>query len=390
MIHKKISYGKQFINKKDISYVAKALSSELISQGSHIKKFESQLINILGCKNAISCNSGTSAIYLALQSINLNKDDTVIMPAINFIASYNLCKLLNAKIFLADVDPLTGQMTPDTFYQCIKLNKIKKIKAIVTMYLGGHPENIEKFYNIKKKFSCYLIEDACHALGSIYYFNKKLYNVGSASHSDLCTFSLHPLKTITTGEGGVVTTNNKYLARKIYLLRSHGIEKKKDYWKYNIKLSGFNFRLSDINAALGISQLKKIRKFVHRRNIIADFYYRSFKSLEKYINIPTYNRHNFSSWHLFLVHLDFDKIGSTKDKFIKFMIKNKIYVQFHYIPIFYFRDIYKKDKNYKKIFPGSVSYYKTAVSLPIYYNLSSNDQNYIVKIIKKFIYSLLK
>lgn len=390
MIHKKISYGKQFISKEDIYHVGKALNSELISQGTLVKKFESQLINFLGCKHALSCNSGTSAIYLALLSINLSTKDIVVMPAVNFIASYNLCKLLNAKIFLADVDPLTGQMTPETFYRCIKFNKIKKIKVIITMYLGGHPENIDKFYDIKKKFSCYLIEDACHALGSKYFYKNKLYNVGSAIHSDLCTFSLHPVKTITTGEGGVVTTNNKYLAKKIYFLRSHGIEKKKKYWNYNVRLSGFNFRLSDINSALGISQLKKIKKFLQYRNMVANAYYKLFKPLEKYLKIPNYNQDNYSAWHLFLVHLNFDKIGSTKDKFINFMIKNKIYVQFHYIPIFYFKDVYKRNKNYQKNFSGSISYYKSAISLPIYYNLSFSDKNYVVKIIKKFIYSSLK
>ena len=131
------------------------------------------------------------------------------MPAINFIAVYNMAKLMNAKIFLADVDSLTGQMTPKTLLKCIKNNKLKKIKAIVTMYLGGYPENVIEFYKIKKRFNCYLIEDACHAFGARYFYNKKYLPVGCCKHADISTFSLHPVKSITTGEGGIITTNNK-------------------------------------------------------------------------------------------------------------------------------------------------------------------------------------
>ena len=178
------------------------------------------------------------------------------MPAINFVAIYNLCKLIGAKIFLADVSPDTGQMTPGSLLNCIKKNKIKKIKAIVTMYLGGYPQNVNEFYKIKKIYKCYLIEDACHALGAKYKVGKDVFNIGSCAHSDFCVFSLHPVKTITSGEGGLVTTNNQSFSKKIKLLRSHGIIKS-SHWKYDIKFPALNYRLSDINCALSLSQLKK-------------------------------------------------------------------------------------------------------------------------------------
>ena len=196
---KTIPYGRQYIDNQDIRLVSKALKEDLITTGKYVKKFENKISKFLKVKYAASCNSGTAALHLALMAIGLEKDDVVIMPAINFIAVYNMGRLMNAKIFLADVDPLTGQMTPGTLLECIKNNKLKKIKAIVTMYLGGYPENVIEFYNIKKKFKCYLIEDSCHALGSKYLFNKKFLPIGSCKHSDISTFSLHPVKKITSG-----------------------------------------------------------------------------------------------------------------------------------------------------------------------------------------------
>jgi dTDP-4-amino-4,6-dideoxygalactose transaminase len=258
-----IPYGRQYIDSQDIRLVSKALREDLITTGRYVKKFENKISKFLKVKYATSCNSGTSALHLALLAINLKEKDVIIMPAINFIAVYNMARLINAKIFLADVDPLTGQMTPETLLKCIKNNKLKRIKAIVTMYLGGYPENVIEFYNIKKKYKCFLIEDACHAFGAKYKFkNKKIY-IGSCEHSDIATFSLHPVKTLTAGEGGIVTTNNKIIANKVLLLRSHRIERKKNkHWDYKIQDFGFNYRLSDINSALGLSQLNKVNKFI--------------------------------------------------------------------------------------------------------------------------------
>jgi len=182
---KTIPYGRQCIDSSDIRIVSKALKEDLITTGRYVKKFENKISKFLKVKYTVSCNSGTSALHLALMAIGLGRDDVVIMPAINFIAVYNMARLMNAKIFLADVNPLTGQMTPETLLQCIKNNRLKKIKAIITMYLGGYPENVIKFYNIKKKFNCYLIEDACHALGAKYLFNKNLLSIGSCKHSDI-------------------------------------------------------------------------------------------------------------------------------------------------------------------------------------------------------------
>jgi dTDP-4-amino-4,6-dideoxygalactose transaminase len=380
---KTIPYGRQYIDSNDIRIVSKALKADLITTGRYVKKFEHEISDFLKVKYTASCNSGTSALHLALMAISLEKDDVVIMPAINFIAAYNMARLMNAKIFLADVNALTGQMTPQTLLECIKNNKLKKIKAIVTMYLGGYPENAIEFYKIKKKFNCYLIEDACHALGAKYFHNKKYLSIGCCKHSDISTFSLHPVKTITSGEGGLVTTNNKFFYRKILSLRSHGIDKDKNFhWKYNLSESGFNYRLSDINCALGLEQLKKIDKFINYRRKIFNIYKTGLNGISNSISLPLKNN-NKPSYHLFLISINFTKIGSTKDLFLKFLRKNNIFCQYHYIPIYKFK-LFKKKIN-KFLYRGTEYYYKNSLSLPIYYHLKENMQKKIINKIRLFL-----
>jgi dTDP-4-amino-4,6-dideoxygalactose transaminase len=380
---KTIPYGRQYIDSQDIRLVSNALKEDLITTGRYVKKFENEISDFLKVKYAVSCNSGTSALHLALIAINLKKNDVIIMPAINFIAVYNMARLMSAKIFLADVDPLTGQMTPKLLLECIKNNKIKKIKAIVTMYLGGYPENVIEFYNIKKKFNCFLIEDACHALGSRYLFNKKFLLIGSCSHSDISTFSLHPVKTITSGEGGLITTNNKVFYNRIISSRSHGIEKDKNFhWKYNLSESGFNYRLSDMNCALGLGQLKKINKFINYRKRVFNFYRSELKKIINTIVIPSY-KISKPSYHLFLISINFAKIRSTKDKFLKFLRKNNILCQYHYIPIYKFK-VFNKKINLD-LYKGTEYYYKNAFSLPIFYNLSQNMQKKVINKINYFL-----
>ena len=374
---KRIPYGRQYIDSQDIRFVSKALKQDLITTGNYVKKFEKNICKFLKVKFALSCSTGTSAIHLAFMSINLKKGDIIIMPSINFVAAYNMARLMNANIFLADVDPLTGQMTPQTLLEAIKINKLKKIKVILTMYLGGYPENVIEFYNIKKKFGCFLIEDACHALGAKYLFNKKYLSIGSCKHSDISTFSLHPVKTITTGEGGLVTTNNKNIYNKINHFRSHSIYRDKNlYWKYDVRQVGFNYRLSDLNCALGLSQLRKIEKFIKFRKKIFNFYNKSFKKCSNFINLPFYNS-NMSSYHLFLISINFRKTGISKNKLLKFLKKNNIFCQYHYIPIYKFKLFDKKINLH--FYKGSEIYYQSTLSLPIFYNLSINSAKQVIR-----------
>ena len=193
-----IPYGKQYLDKEDKKLVLSSLSNDLITTGPYVQKFEKELRNYFKSKYCYACNSGTSSIHLALLSIGL-KNDIILMPAVNFIASYNMAKIMNLKVYLVDVDETTGQITPKKLLDCIKKNKLKNISALITMYHGGYPENVKAFNDIKKKYNFYIIEDACHALGSVYRYKNKYIKIGSCKHSDIATFSLHPLKTITSG-----------------------------------------------------------------------------------------------------------------------------------------------------------------------------------------------
>ena len=375
---KLIPYGRQHISNSDIKAVKKSLKSRLITNGEVVSSFEKKISNYLKCKYVSTCNSGTSALFLALLSIEVKKNDKIIMPSVNFISSYNICKTLEAKVYLADVDEYTGQMTPDTLDQCIKKYKLKKVKAIIPMYNGGNPINADKFLYFKKKLNCFIIEDACHALGSSYMYKKNSFKVGSCKHSDISTFSLHPLKTITTGEGGLVVTNNIRLDKKIKMLRSLGIKRKNNmHWNYDVVLKGFNFRLNDFQCALGINQLSQINKFLKKRENIVSFYNKNLNKISN-IRTPKINRNYKSANHLYIINLsDFNQ--NKKDKFIKYMKNNKVMVQFHYIPIYKF-SIFKKNLNLKQ----TEKYFNSAISLPIFYDLKFDEQKYIVNLIKKF------
>ena len=339
---KYITYGRQYIDKSDKKLVINSLSNDLITTGPFVKKFEKKLKTYLKAKYTFVCSSGTSAIHLAMLSAGLKEGDIILMPAINFIASYNMAKIMKLKVYLVDVDEYTGQITPNKILDCIKKNMLKKIRALILMYHGGYPENIEGFYEIKKKYNLFVIEDACHALGSEYNYKNKLFRIGSCKNSDICTFSLHPLKSITSGEGGIITTNNAKIAKNIKLFRSHGISRDKNkHWKYDVLKNGYNYRLSDINCALGLSQLKKISIFLNRRKKIFENYNSKIKNFNKFLLTPTYSKNIKPAFHLFVININFNKLKKNKDHFMKYLKKKKILAQQHYIPIYKFK-VYKE------------------------------------------------
>jgi dTDP-4-amino-4,6-dideoxygalactose transaminase len=371
-----IPYGRQNINYSDKLSVYKSLNEDLITSGKSVSLFENKIKNILSCKYSVVCSSGTAALHLALLSIDLKKNDIVIMPSVNFIAAFNVCNILGAKVYLTDVNSFNGQMSPENLLDCIKTNKLKNIKVVITSQLGGQPLNIIELYKIKKRYNFFLIEDACHSFGAKYYFKNELINVGSCKHSDIATFSFHPVKSITTGEGGVVTTNVRSIADKCKLFRSHGIIRKNKHWEYDVIFSGLNYRLSDINCALGISQLQRLKKFIKYREGVAKTYLKFFSKIPNLVTIPNNSDKNLSSWHLFIISINFKKLLCDKNDFIKFFLKKKIITQFHYIPIYNFKVFKKKLK--KKLI-GAENYYRSSVSLPIYYGLSKKKIRYITK-----------
>lgn len=377
--YKNLPYGKQNVDKKDIKSVIQTLYSEKLTTGKFVDVFEKNFSKYTNCKYSLSCNSGTSAILLSLLSIDLKKGDNVIIPSVNFIAAANMCKFIGANIFFADVDKHSFQVTSKTIEECIKNNGLKKIKVFFSMYLGGAAENIEDLAQIKKKYNCYFIEDACHALGSIYSMNRKKIKVGSCKFSDISIFSFHPVKTITTGEGGMINTNSKKIFSKVKNLRSHDIVKRKNI-SYEIKNYGFNFRLSDINCSLGISQLKKLDIFVKKRREIANYYFKGLRPLSKFVKVVNLKSLKKSSWHLLILYFE----NYSRKKLIKLHEQLKlhgIFTQQHYIPSYKFVGHKNHKKNDKLI--NSEKYYNSCLSFPIFYDMKKKDVVRICKNLKK-------
>ena len=383
---KYINYGRQSISRDDIIEVNKTLRSNFLTTGPKVYQFENKFSKYTGAKYSVSCSNGTAALYLAFRAIGLTKNDVVIIPAINFIAAANTASILNAKIYLSDVDPSNGQMTPELLKKCIKENKIKKLKAICTMHNGGNPLYAKEIYKISRDKRCFLIEDACHSLGGKYDLNNN-FKVGSCKYSDISTFSFHPVKTITTGEGCMITTNKLFLKNNILTYRNHGIHKtitpKKNNWSYDVIDHSFNFRLSDIQAALGYSQLKKIDKFIFKRKKISEIYNSELKN-HNFLNIKNnIVKETLSSWHLYILNINFKKLKIKKETLIQRLYKKKIVVQIHYIPSFF----YKKFRylNNKRNYPGANNFFKNCISLPIYPNLKNAEIKKIIKVLKRIL-----
>ena len=380
---KPIRYNKQYLDNNDKKSIIKALNQNLITGGQSVDDFEKKLKKFLNVKFASTCSNGTAGLHLALEAINLKKNDVIIMPIVNFIASYSMAKLYQAKVFFADVDSSTGQMTPETLINCIKLNNLKKIKAVILMYMGGYPDNISTFYKLKKIYKFYIIEDACHAFGASYKVGNNFFKIGCCKHADLSVFSFHPVKTITTGEGGLVRTNNRKFNSIIKNFRNHNIVRNKNYWDYNIRKPAFNYRLSDINCALGISQLSKIKYIISSRRKIFKTYFDFFKNYSHILNFRKLNQFEKPCFHLGILNISFEK-NKNKNKLMKYLNKYNIFPQFHYKPINLFSFAKKLKINLKK-FHGAKKYYTSSISLPLYLDLKKSDVKNISKLIINYL-----
>ena len=372
-------YGYHKIFKQDKKELLKALNGKFITNGEYVHKFENEIKKVTKSKFASVCNNGTSALYLAIKSLNLKKNSYILIPSINFLSSANICKILGYKIIFTDVDPSNGLVSPEIFQKTLAYCLKKKIKPklFLPQFHAGQCYDAREVYKIAKKNKIFIIEDACHAFGGFHKYKKK-YPIGSCKYADISTFSFHPVKNITTGEGGAITTNSKKINNFINCFKNHGMIKKKNKnFPYTLSFNGLNFRISDINCALGASQIKKINKtFSYKKNLFN--YYK--KKLQKIPELDILKQNKFCDplWHLFIILIKFDSF-SKKSKFINFLNKNKIGTQIHYIPI-YKHKIFSKHLNPSKI--GAEQFFKQCLSLPFHLNITKNDINIIVKKIK--------
>jgi UDP-4-amino-4,6-dideoxy-N-acetyl-beta-L-altrosamine transaminase len=371
---KTIPYGYHWINKDDQKAVCRALKSTFITQGPLIREFEDSLCKYTGAKYAVAVSSGTAALHLASFVSGIKCGDEVITSPLTFVASANCILYCRAKPVFADVESGTANIDPEEINKKIT----KKTKMVIPVHYAGNPCDMKEISRIARKKWMLVIEDAAHALGAVYRGSK----IGSCKYSDMTIFSFHPVKHITTGEGGAVMTNNKYFYEKLLMLRNHGITKEKytnkpdGGWYYEMQALGFNYRITDIQCALGLSQLKRLDYFVRRRRQIAGQYNSAFKG-NPYFDIPSESRAAFSSYHLYPIRLRNKFINKRKEIFAS--LRNKgLGVQVHYIPVYL--QPYYKNLGYKKgLCPQAEKFYGSEISLPIYPLMTAAQINKVIK-----------
>ena len=381
-----IPYSRQKIFNNDIKEVVKVLKSDFLTKGRKVLEFEKNLSKSVNAKYAISCNSGSSALLLACRALSIKKNDIVWTVPNTYAASANCALECGAKIDFVDIDRKSWNISISQLEKKLKDSEAKNKlpKLLVLVHLAGTPNKLDKVRQLSKKYKFKIIEDASHAVGAKYKKNP----IGSCKWSDLTIFSFHPVKIITSGEGGAVTTNNKKLAERIKLFRENGIHSNKKIFKnypyypnyYEQVDTGYNFRMSEISAALANSQLKKLKFFVNYRNIIAKKYIRFIKN-PKFI-CQEQLKNGKSSYHLFIIKL----VKPNKNQYLKiFKIfnENKIFINLHYKALHL--NPFFKDMGFKKgQFPISENYSYSAFSIPIYVGLSENNIRKIINILNNF------
>ncbi len=364
-----IPYGKQSIDQSDIDTVVDTLNSDYLTTGPKIKEFEEALSHYCGAKYVVAVANGTAALHLA-SLVLLKKDDKVLTTPNSFLATSNAILYAGAKPLFVDIAQ-DGNIDLDLCEEALKQDS--SIKAIYGVAFSGNLLNQEKLQYIKETYKIKILEDNAHAIGAEYNGIKS----GSCTNSDMSIFSFHPVKHLTTAEGGAITTNDKETYEKLITLRGHGMVKTPEMkpWEYEMRELGFNYRITDIQCALGISQLKKLPSFVERRFEIAKRYDKAFESSPVK---PLYTFDGKSSYHLYVVQVDFTKLKISKVDLFNKMRENSIGLQLHYIPIN--KQPYYKSLGYgNEVTPNMDRYYEECFSLPMYPLLSDKEQDYVIK-----------
>ena len=378
-----IPYAKQSINKTDINSVKKALRSDFITQGEITEKFEKLICKTVNSKYACVVNSATSGLHLACKLLNLKSNDNVWTSANTFVSTANVIEHCGAKVDFIDINE-DGNISIEYLKKKLEeTNKKNLPKAIIAVHIAGLSCEVKKLFELKKKYKFKIIEDASHALGATF----ENLPVGSCKYSDYCVFSFHAIKSITTGEGGCVTLNNKKNHERLCQLRSHGIVRKKNllkrknfakfHWYYEVNEIGFNYRLTDFQSALGISQIKRLKQFILKRSGIAQNYIQNIDK-KKFI-LPSLHVKRESSWHLFVIKA---KI-KNRLKLYNYLKKKGITSVLHYIPV-YMHPYYEKRIKNKKLFIKANEYFQDALSIPIFPNLTIRKQKYVIQVLNNF------
>jgi len=383
-----IPYGKQDINQSDIEAVIAVLKSDFLTQGPQVPLFEKNVSNYCNAQYGVAVNSATSALHVACLALGLGKDDWLWTSPNSFVASANCGLYCGAKVDFVDIDPKTYNLSVEELkkklIQAKKDNKLPKI--VIPVHFAGQSCDMQSIHKLSKEFGFKILEDASHAIGGKY-LDKP---IGGCQYSDITVFSFHPVKIITTAEGGLATTNQKELAEKMQLFRAHGItrepklmtKKTEGGWYYQQVELGFNYRMNDLQAALGIAQMKRLDKFITIRHLLKQRYDELLKDLP--LITPAQSSDSYSSLHLYPVQLKLEQLSKAHNQIFDELRKNGVGVNLHYIPI-HMQPYYQNIGFKKGDFPKAEDYYSRAISIPIYQGLTTELQDKVVAVLKKIL-----
>lgn len=378
-----IYYGHQHITEKDIQAVERVLHSDWLTQGPAIEAFEKKVANYCGAKYAVAVTNATSALHIACKAAGLGEGDVLWTSPITFTASANCGRYCGADVDFVDIDDKTYNMSVAELRHKLE-TAVKKPKVVIPVHLAGQSCDMESIKALADEYGFKIIEDASHATGADYKNTK----VGSCRYSDMTVFSFHPVKIVTTGEGGIVLTNNKELYEKLKLYRSHGITRDSDLmtqeadgpWYYQQIELGFNYRMTDMQAALGCTQMDSLDEFVARRRYLVKRYNEKLKNLP--LRTPYQDEATNPSWHIYIIRVDFTKVKLSKKEIFARMRDSGIVLNLHYIPV-HTQPYYQKLGFQKGDFPVSEKYYEEAITLPLYYDLTDEQQDEVIEALKE-------
>nr|WP_136249973.1 UDP-4-amino-4,6-dideoxy-N-acetyl-beta-L-altrosamine transaminase [Ningiella ruwaisensis] len=377
----KIPYGKHSISQTDIDAVVEVLETQYLTQGTQVPAFEKAICDYVGAKHCVAVNSGTSGLHVACLALGIGQGDIVWTSPNSFAASANCALYCGASVDFVDIDPLSRNMCPikleEKLHSAQQLNALPK--AIVVVHFAGASCDMQTIHALCAPLNIAVIEDAAHALGATYH-NKP---VGNCEFSDMAVFSFHPVKSITTAEGGAIVTNKQALADACALFAKHGITRELDKmqgephgpWYYQQLVLGYNYRLSDVHAALGISQLKRLDDFIAKRRAAADYYVKKLRDLP--VQLPLSTSPDSSAWHLFMIELK----AHDRPQIFKQLHEHNIAVNVHYIPIHchpYYQSLGFKAND----FPNALSFYENAITLPLFADFQQEEQDKVVSVLK--------
>ena len=381
---KAIPYGHQHITDEDIQAVIETLKSDYLTQGPKIIEFEQAFARYVGAKYAVAVSNATAGLHLAATALQVRSGDKVIVTPITFAASANCIRYCNGMVVFCDIDPDTYLMDIKKLRRLLETNPPSTFKGIVPVDFAGYPHQMEEFRQLADEYGLWILEDACHAPGG--YFidsNGEKQFCGNGKFADVTVFSFHPVKHIATGEGGMVTTNDKELFDRLSLLRTHGITKNPAClhenhggWYYEMQELGYNYRMTDFQAALGISQLKRADEGLRRRQEIAVRYNEAFKRIAD-IQTPYASPDVFHAYHLYIIQVP-DRLD-----LYNYLHENGIYAQVHYIPL-HLMPYYREQGNKPGDLPVAEKYYSRCLSLPMFPTLTDEEQEYVIKKIEYY------